>query len=167
MNLTHVNKGKTSHQDTVEYEINQPPLGEDGPVLFGRVVHGVFRGGLQTKSQGRRTSGDGVDPQCGDWTKRVLGDSEFVLEGETDEQYQDFGDVTGQQVKQEFRQVGECRTSLSNGTGDRGEVVVGQDNIRDRFGDVRTIQTHSNTNIGTLQGRRIYAGQIEISDASL
>lgn len=89
-----VDDGDRTDQDAVENEVDIPPKRKDGFVGSRRLFHGIFGRRFQPKSQSRRSRGDGVDPQSGYGTQRVNGNLLFVEEGQSDNQHQNFGDVS-------------------------------------------------------------------------
>jgi hypothetical protein len=64
-------------------------------------------------------------------------------------------DVFGEEVKDKLLDVVEHSASFFDSVDDRGEVVVGKDNVRGIFRDIRAGLSHGDPDICALQRGRI------------
>lgn len=149
-----VDESESTHDDTVECEIKVEFQCEDLVEGLGRLVHGILGGRLETQSQSWGTGSEGVDPKSGDWRKGEDRVSIFILECQSDHEDNDFSNVTGKQVEQEFGQISEDGSTFSDSSTDGSEIVIGKNEVGRLLGDIRSC-THTHTDIGSLQCRRV------------
>ncbi|KAH3682802.1 hypothetical protein WICPIJ_006261 [Wickerhamomyces pijperi] len=74
---------------------------------------------------------------------------------ETNHTIDSLGNVLSQQLQHELLNIVVHSSTFFNTVDDTGKVVITQDNIRSILGNIGTSNTHSNTNIGNFQRRRV------------
>ena len=142
-------KGAGSKEQAVEEGIGDKLLGEEAVTVGANVENGLL--GLvkgETSSWGR--AGEHVKPEDFDGGQNEDGTT-LVLDGESKDQNDDLGDVSGQQMDNELTDGLSNTTALSDGLDDGGEVIVGDDDVGNTLGNIRT-GSHGATNIGDLDG---------------
>lgn len=149
-----VDQGQRTHKEPVEDQVNEEFEREDLVECLWRLFHSISGGGLEAQRKGWWTRSERVDPESSDGGEREDGLSIVVLESKTDHQDDDFSQVSGKQVEQEFGQVSENGSTFTNGTANGSKVVVGENHAGRLLGNVGS-STHADTDIGTLEGRSI------------
>merc|ERR1719445_3015995 len=91
-----------------------------------------------------------VDAEDGDGAK-----GQGHVSQDEEEEGGDLRDVGGQSVSDGLLQVIEDQSALLNTSHNGGKVVVEQDHVSGLLGDVGAGDTHGNTDVGLLQGRRV------------
>merc|ERR550534_3462114 len=91
-----------------------------------------------------------VDAEDGDGAK-----GQGHVSEDEEEEGGDLGDVGGQSVSNGLLQVIEDQPALLNTSDNGGKVVVEQDHVSGLLGDVGAGDTHGNTDVSLLQGRRV------------
>lgn len=125
---------------------------------------GIFK----TEAEGEEGRGDEIGPEDFEGREGEDGDTIIVLEGETDEEEDDLGDVGDQEVEQELGllllvMAFSCRplarsgtyllnvikqpSSLFNGGDDGSKVVVSQNHICRLFGNITAAQSHGDAHV--------------------
>lgn len=83
------------------------------------------------------------------------GEGEFLANGSTEQEQEDFGTITTQKVDNELENVLKHTTTLFDSNHNGVEVIIRQDNIGGLLGNIRSCNTHSNTNVGSLDSRSV------------
>ena len=106
--------------------------------------------GSTPEGQGRQAVGHQVDPEDLDGQERHR-----EADQGRDEHDQDLAEVAGQQEVDELADVVVDAPAFLDGGHDRGEVVVGDDHVRDFLGHVRAGDAHGHADVGLLDRRRV------------
>ena len=104
-------------------------------------IHNIAGSFLHTKAHVWHTGGSHDDPKNLDGSKWINGVAIGILERKTDEQCSSLSNVLSQNVEDETFNIIEETATLFDGVEDRGEVVIGQNNVGSLFGNVRTSLT--------------------------
>ena len=126
--------------------------------LVWRPAHRATLGGLDPHRQAEQTIGHQVEPQQlereqGHCRIRVTGGQE--VRDRPPEHHDDLPEVPGDCEPDEAAQVVVDDPALLDRGDDRREVVVAQHHVGRLLGDVRAGDAHRDTDVGTLQGRRV------------
>lgn len=136
---------------TANGNVAEEEPGGDERLLGGArwFVHNVQIGWVEAKRGSGQAISDKVDPEELNRNER-LGNAECSGEEDGD----DLADVGRDEVADELLHVVVDGASLLNSGDNRGEVVVSEYHLRRRFGH-RSARTHSDTDLGLLQRRRV------------
>ena len=138
-------------EDALEADEPSPGPRDDGLVgLAGRPRHDVRVDGIDAQGQGGQAVRHQVDPEDLDGQER---NGEAEQGGR--EHDQDLAQVAGQQEVDELADVVVDAPAFLDGGHDRGEVVVGDDHVRDFLGHVRPGDAHGDTDVGLLDRGRV------------
>ena len=113
-------------------------------------MHGAGLRGLRPEREGRdeiRPEIDGEDLHDGEG-KRDPGEDEG-------EEGRELREIVGEDVRHELAHVRVDGAPLADGGDDRGEVVVGDDDVRRLFRHVAAALAHGHADVGGLQGRGV------------
>ena len=109
-------------------------------------LHDVGLGLFVGEGDGGEEISSQIDAEDGDGSERK-GNGE----NHEDEEGSDFGNVGSEGVGDGLLQVVEDQSTFLNTSDDGSKVVIKQDHVSGLFGDIRTGNTHGNTDIGLLE----------------
>lgn len=142
-----------AHPESVRDHIEHDFQGEDAALeVLGRAREDVGRCDFHAETHVGHAGGDHDDPQDFDGRKRKHGQTGAVFERQTDEQRACLCNVLGEQMQDEFLDVVEHAATFFDGVEDRGEVVVGQNDVGGVFSHVGPGHAHRYADVGNLQG---------------
>ncbi|TFB02685.1 hypothetical protein CCMA1212_005469 [Trichoderma ghanense] len=125
------------HEDAVHNHVDDDLVGEDASLLvLGRLAHDLGRRSLAAepkRGEGRR---DHVDPDDLERGHGEDGEAGAVDKGEADDEQDDLTDVGDEEMQDELLDVVEHAAALADGGDDGVELVVGEDDLGGRLGDV-------------------------------
>merc|ERR1719188_213732 len=116
----------------------------------GLSLHDVGLCLLVGHGDGGHHVGSQVDTQDGDGSKR-----KWDISQDEEKEGGDLGNVGGQGVGDGLLQVVKDKTTLLDSSNNGGKVVIKQDHVSGLFGDVRSSDTHGNSNVSLLESRRV------------
>ena len=130
--------------------------------LRGLAGHHVVDLGVDAHRECRGGVGDQVDPQDLGGEQRqhdrlaaCAAQPDDAREDDAEEDREDLAHVRRQQVAQELLDVVEDHPALTDGSDDRGEVVIAEDHPRRLLGDLGAGDAHGHADVGRLERRRV------------
>jgi hypothetical protein len=149
-------KGKSSHKGSVNQHIsNDFPRENTGLGIVWISSHDIRGSPFKAETEGRESRSQHVNPKNLKWSKWEYRVVVSVSECKSTDEEDNFSNVGNEKMEDELLNVVEHAATFLDGVDNRGKVVVSEYNIGSGFGDVRTTETHSNTNISALEGWRV------------